>query len=338
MAPRHAAPDMNPSSPVTRPLLIALASVAALGVFSAPASARHERANEVVFVAGQSRIVKGNEATVTIGVRPVGSRCALSVRYNGGARQRGLPTVVASGGVATWMWTVPRTVKSGPARVTASCVGAGRASRTLTVIGGVIPASIRVVKSGWSVRPYPFGGSGVSYGVILANDSPQQDALDVNVLVNFVMSDNRLIGSATTRVSDIAAGFQHALGGELQFPGAAPIARLEVVVQIGRRGPVTHTKPGISQIRVMPSVFEPQWCGSVEGEVQNDTSRALQSFELSTVVLDAEGNVIGGGSGFGAASLPPAARVFFKIENGMRPIPLYKAATALVSVVPTYRT
>jgi hypothetical protein len=34
----------------------------------------------------------------------------------------------------------------------------------------------------------------------------------------------------------------------------------------------------------------------------------------------------------------PAARMFFKISNGMRPIPYYKAATALVSVVPRYRT
>ena len=58
--------------------------------------------------------------------------------------------------------------------------------------------------------------------------------------------------------------------------------------------------------------------------------------ELSTVVLDAEGNVIGGGAGYGGAALPPAARMFFKIENGMRPIPFYKAASALVSVVPTY--
>jgi hypothetical protein len=77
------------------------------------------------------------------------------------------------------------------------------------------------------------------------------------------MSDNRLIGSATSRISDVAAGTDHALGGELQFPGGAPIARLEVVVKIGRQGPATHTKPGISFIRVLPSVFEPEWCGSV---------------------------------------------------------------------------
>ena len=63
--------------------------------------------------------------------------------------------------------------------------------------------------------------------MILANESKTRDAVDVKVLVNFVMDDNRLIGSATTRISDMAAGSEHALGGELTFPGGAPIARLE---------------------------------------------------------------------------------------------------------------
>jgi len=62
---------MNKPSSAKRPLLLAVAILAALGPFSGPAAAQHERAAEVVFVAGQHRIVKGNEATVTIGVRPV---------------------------------------------------------------------------------------------------------------------------------------------------------------------------------------------------------------------------------------------------------------------------
>jgi hypothetical protein len=316
--------------------LLPLALVAAIAV-SAFTSSASGRATAVQFVSGNARVVQGNEATVTIAVRPSGVRCSLSVRYKSGAKQRGLPTVVANSSVATWTWEVPPKVQPGPARVTATCRGAGRATKRLTVIGQVIPPNVTVVKTGWSARPYPFGGTGVSYGVILGNESKKRDALDVNVLVNFVMSDNRLIGSATSRVGDIAAGTQHAVGGELQFPGAAPIARLEVVVKIGRGAPATHTKPGISAVRVAPSIFEPAWCGSVEGEIQNDSpSRNLQAAELSTVVLDADGNIIGGGYGYGGAYLPPAARVFFKIDIGMRPIPFNKAASALVSVVPSY--
>jgi hypothetical protein len=206
------------------------------------------------------------------------------------------------------------------------------------VIGQVIPPKIDVVQSGWSVRTYPYGGSGVSWGVILANTSKTRDAMDVQILCNFVMADNRLIGSMTTRISDIAADSKHATGGELTFPGGAPIARLEIVVKIGKAGPATRTKPGISFVRVLPAPFDPGYAGSVEGEVQNDSpTRTIQFVELATVVFDAGGNIIGGGNGLAAAPLPPAARMFLKIQNGMRPISYAKAASALVSVVPTYQ-
>jgi hypothetical protein len=335
--PRGTPPlHMTATAPTKRFLLLAFAALLVVCVFAGSASGRAEG---IHFVAGQKRIVQGNTMMLSIRVSPANTQCALTVRYKGGDTQNGLPIVTPVGGRATWRWRVPRTVEPGPAKLSVWCPGAGRASRTLTVIGGVIPAKIQVVKSGWSERPYPFGGTGVSYGVILANTSPEQDAQDVTVLVNFVMADNRLIGSATVHVSDIAAGTQHAMGGELQFPGGAPIARLEVVVTIGKRAPATHGKPGLSQIRVMPSIFEPQWAGSIEGEIQNDSpKRTLQSAELSGVILDGAGNVIGGATGYGAASLPPAARVFFKIENGLRPISMSRVASALVSVVPTYRT
>jgi hypothetical protein len=326
---------MTAIAPATRLLLIAVAALTVVAVFAGSASGRAE---SVRFSGGAARVVQGNEVTMTVAVQPAGARCSLSVRYKSGATQKGLRSVVAAGGRASWTWTVPRLVQPGLARVRVSCGGAGSASRTLMVIGQVIPPKIHVVKSGWSVRTYPYGGSGVSYGVILANESNTRDALDVKVLVNFVMEDNRLIGSATVRLAGIAAGTQHALGGELSFPGGAPIARLEVVVEVRKSGPATREKPGISATRVLPSPFEPLWCGSVEGEVQNDhPSKTVESVFLSAVVFDAAGNIIGGGSGYGFASLPPAARMFFKISRGMRPIPLHRAASALVSVVPRYK-
>jgi hypothetical protein len=327
---------MTAAAPTAKGLsLLAFAASLGVAVFAGSASGH---ATSVRFIAGPSRVVQGNEATMTIAVAPGKGRCSLSVRYKSGARQKGLPSVPAASGTATWTWTVPRRVQPGGARATASCP-AGRATKAFTVIGQVLPPKLDVVKSGWSTRPYPFGGTGVSYGVILANRSKTSDALDVSVLVNFVMEDNRLIGSASSHVSDIAAGTEHAVGGELTFPAGAPIARLELTVQIGKTGSVTHTKPGISAIRVLPGTFEPQWCGSVEGEIQNDNPRrTLQFVELSTVVFDASGNIIGGGSGFGLASLPPSARMFMKITSGMGPIPYYKAASAMVSVVPIYKS
>ena len=89
------------------------------------------------------------------------------MRYKSGARQKGLPVLVANASHATWTWEVPRKVQPGPARVTANCRGAGSATKRLTVIGQVLPPNVTVVKTGWSTRAYPYGGTGVSYGVIL---------------------------------------------------------------------------------------------------------------------------------------------------------------------------
>ena len=327
---------MTATAIVKRLLPLALATVVGVAVF---AGAANGRAQGVGFVAGPSRVVQGNPATVAVNVSPAGARCSISVRYKSGAKQKGLKTVTAAGGRASWTWIIPRLVQPGLTRVSVSCSGAGRASRTLMVIGQVLPPKIDVVQTGWSARPYSYGGTGVSWGVILANKSKTQDALDVQVLCNFVMADNRLIGTASARISDIAADRKHVTGGELNFPGGAPIARLEIVVQIGKGGPATHTKPGISFVQLAPSTFEPAWTGEIHGEVQNDDPRkTIQYVELSGVVFDASGNILGGGTGFAVATLPPAARMAMKITNGVRPIPFAKAASALVSVVPKYKT
>jgi hypothetical protein len=313
------------------------ALLAAFGVVLAFAGSATGRASGIRFLDGAHRVVQGNEISMTVSVSPAGVRCSAAVRYRSGKTQN-LPSVTAAGGRASWKWKVERSTSPGPARAYVSCGAAGRASRAFTVIGAVLPPSIHVVKSGWSARAFSAAGTLVSYGVILANDSAQRDALDVKVLVNFVMLDNRLIGSATTRVSDIAAGGQHAMGGELLFPGGAPIARLEVVVVTGGAGPKSTLFPGISSVRVAASPIEPAWAGAVQGEVQNDSpTRSLAQAELSSVVLDADGNVIGGGNAFASAPLPPSARMFFKITTGMRAIPMNRAASALVSVVPTYK-
>jgi hypothetical protein len=327
---------MTATATAKRLLPLALAIGVSVAMFAGAASGR---AQSVAFVAAPERVVQGNPVTIEIYVAPGGARCALSVRYKSGARQKGLKQVAATGGHASWTWTVPAHVQPGLARVTASCAGAGRTSRTLMVIGQVLPPKIDVVQSGYSIRPYPFAGTGVSWGVILANRSKTRDALDVNVICNMVMSDNRLIGTASAHISDIAADSKHAIGGDLTFPGAAPVTRLEIVVQIGKSGPATHLKPGISFVRVMPGSFEPDWAGEIDGEIQNDSpTKTLQSADLSGVVFDSEGNILGGGTGFSFGSLPPAARMVMKISNGLRPIPYYKAASALVSVVPTYKT
>jgi hypothetical protein len=310
--------------------------VGALLAVAATAGSAGGHASSVIVTSAPHRAVQGNRIAFGVAVSPPGARCSIRVRYADGARQRGLGDRVARNGRATWTWRVPRAARPGPATVGVSCGGAGSATRTVMVIGQLLPLKIGVVRTGFSIRPMPFGGTKVSYGVILANESKRENADGVTVLVNFVMADNRLIGSASTRIAQIRVSTQHAVGGDVQFPGAAPIERLEVVVQSESRSPGTRLAPAISSVRVLGSPHEPAWVGSVEGELANDDLRTtLRAARLMAVVLDAEGNILGGGSGYAGASLPPGAREFFKISGGGA-IPVGKAHSAFVSVEPTY--
>jgi hypothetical protein len=324
-----------PARTATTAKRLAFAVVAAL-VFAAPASAHVERAAGVSIGPMPRRVVQGDVLKVSVHTNLPGALCDLTLIFADSRQQPGLKPVAARRGVARWRFHVTGLAAPGRAKLVASC-GLHSATKSLLIVGSVIPARIVVVKDGWSVRQQSVGST-VSYGVVLRNASPKEDALQVYTLVNFVGPDNRLVGSATTTVSGIPAGEQYALGGQLQFTGGVPdIARLEVVVQIGDRAANKLRQPELTNIELAPSVFEPQWLGAVEGEVSNNaTNLVLQNTELSTVVFDAAGNVIGGGSGYAFASLPPAAREFFKIETGLNSIAFSRAASAMVSAVGTY--
>ena len=320
----------------TRHQLVRLAVPAAALVLAAPAAAAVGAAASLQ-VTAPKRVVQGNPIRIEASAR-TGMRCTLAFRYRGGAAQKGLGAATARAGRATWTWDVPRDARPGAAVATVRCAGGGQARRTVMVVGSVIPASITVVKQGFSVRPRRFTGADVSWGVIVKNTSPQSDAIEVTILANLVGPDNKLVGSATVRVPRIAAGREQAAGGDMSFIGVPNVARLEVVAQIRESGPRTTTFPSVSNVRVVPDPFEPgPVVGSVEGELVNDhPGKTLERAQLFTVVLDADGNVLGGQQGYAIASLPPATRQFFKI-NGMRGVWFANAASAYVTVVPTYR-
>ena len=315
---------------------VSILSLIALLAVAATASTAGGRASTVTITAAPHRAVQGNRVAFTAFVSPSGTTCSIRVRYAGGSTQPGLGTRLARNGSVTWSWTIPRTARPGPAAVNIFCGRAGTATRRLMVIGQLLPLKIKVVKTGFSIRPLPYAGTRVSYGVILENESKVENADRVSVLVNFVMADNRLIGSASTSLTQIRAATQHAVGGDVTFPAGAPIERLEVVVQSASRSPAVRRVPAISSVRVVADVYQPAWVGSVEGELANDdTSTTLTSSRLTAVVLDEEGNVLGGGSGYASASLPPGAREFFKITGGSA-IPIERARSAFVSVEPLY--
>jgi hypothetical protein len=328
-----------PSAPASLTRLAAVGALLALAC-SAPAAARTDRADRADGVRvgyASQRVVQGNDANISVVVSPAGVRCALAVRYANGARQKGLAPQTATNGRASWRWQVGLGTATGRARATVSCGRAGKVTRRFMVIGQVIPPRIEVVKKGFSIRAKPYGGTGVSYGLLLQNDSQQFDATKIYVLVNFVMADNHALGTTTTTINAIQAGGTFALGGELTFPGAAPIQRLEVVIQVGGHSRPSLRLPVPANIHVMPDQFDSAWVGSVEGELLNSQAGlVLQNCQLSAVVFDEAGNVLGGGSGYAYATLPPATREVIKMTSGFNDIPIEHAASAMVSMQPTW--
>jgi hypothetical protein len=277
--------------------------------------------------------------TVAVSRARANALCSLSVRYADGAGQQGLQPAPAVGGRASWSWTIPDSAQADLAKLTVACGATSRVSGKLLVVGSLIPPRMSVEKDGFSVRARPSAGSEVSYGLILRNRSPNADALNVHVLVNFVLGDGHLLGSASTTIPLIAAGSSYALGSSLGFPGAAPVARLENVIQVG--GTTRHSghPPALDNVVIEPSTYDQGWVGDVAGElINNDTRLTLQNAQLSAVVFDAAGNVLGGGSGSSYSPLPPGTRILFKLGGGgFGDIPLEKAASVMVSAIPNWQ-
>jgi hypothetical protein len=317
---------------------IAIAAVVA--VLAVPASARSvpNMANGVGFTFVSKKVVQGEDGHVSVRVRPSGSTCTLNVRYQGGTKQPGIGAAVATGGRAAWTWKVPSNVQAGPATATVRCSRAGATSHALMIVGRLVEPKITVVKQGFTTRPNPVIGTKLSYGVILHNGSPSKDAVNVSVQVNFVMGDNNLLGTDTQRIDGIAAGGDYALGRMVNFPAAAPITRLEVVIQVEKYSAPSVHNPTLANMHLVPQIFDTRWLGTIEGEIQNtDASLILQSANLSAVVFDAAGNVIGGGSGFAFQQLPPGARQFIQLASGFDAIPIDRAASAMVSMSSTWK-
>jgi hypothetical protein len=303
-----------------------------LAAFAAVADAR---TSKVLFTRAPATALQGKLTKVAVATKPaVATRCTLVIRYKDGAVER--MTSFSRNGVANWDWRVPEVAQPGRATLTVSCPGAGSVMRLVTVVGTLIPPKIVVADQGFSVRARSTG-SEATFGLMLRNTSPNADALDVYVLINFVMADGQAIGTKTEVIDAIPGGTTFAYGGSLSFPGAAPVARLEIVVKVGDRQRGTLHQPVVQSIGIVPGRRDATWVGEVNGELVNDhPSLNVSRTKLSTVVFDANGSIIGGGSGNANALLPPGTREVFVITSGVDAIPWGRAARAVVSTFATY--
>ena len=320
---------------VRKPIAIVAAAAAVLVGLAAFAAGADARISKITFTRAPATALQGKLVRIAVVTKPaVRTRCTLVVRYQDGAVER--LVVFARKGVANWDWRVPEVAQPGRASLSASCAGAGSVTRLTTVVGTLIPPKIVVADQGFSVRAKSTG-SEVSFGLMLRNSSPNADALNIYVLVNFVMADGQAIGTKTEVIDAIPAGTTYSYGDSLNFPGTAPVARLEIVVKVGGRQRRLVRQPIVQSIGIVPGRRDATWVGEVNGELVNDhASLNVSRTKLSTVVFDASGVIIGGGRGDATALLPPGTRQVFTITSGVDAIPWARAARAVVSTYATY--
>ena len=137
----------------------------------------------------------------------------------------------------------PRKSETRVAPATVTCGKAGKVARSFAVVGPpTAPARIVVQKNGFSQRVF-FSSRKVSYGIELSNPSPENDALEVDVLVNFLDATNRVVDTDTTNVDAVGAGTIFYLGGSTTIPDGSQVSKIEIVTRIGGQQPKKKLGP-----------------------------------------------------------------------------------------------
>lgn len=318
-----------------RARLIILVALAGLSL-TATAAGSLDLAESLRFGFVPQRTFQGQPASLSVVVSPTGTRCTASIRYADRSLQT-LPAVTSRAGKAAWKWTIPAKTKLGSATATVSCGKAGKIARTFKVVGPpTAPARVVIQKNGFSQRVY-FTTRKVSYGVELSNPSPENDALDVSVLVNFLDATNRVVDTDTTEIDAIGAGTVFYLGGSTSIPDSSQVSKIEIVTRIGGQQPKRKLGPGYADILVQAAKSDPAWTGAVVGQILNDhPTMLLKRTSISAVVYDSAGNVIGGSTGRNSDELLPGVRAYFQSATGADAIPFDRVGSASVSMLGVY--
>jgi hypothetical protein len=196
---------------------------------------------------------------------------------------------------------------------------------------------ITVENSGFTQRPRRFSpGSDVSYGLVIRNARAQSDATGVTLLVNFVDETNRVLGTAHDRLSRLPASTTFSFGGVQPLPTQDQVTRIEVVIGATSDTREPAIPPLVSDVIIAPRTYEP-YVDSVRGQLLNRRPSAMRAGTVGVIILNVEGLIIGGGSGYASGPLSYGAREAFSVSSSFGPIPYEKAAAAVVSVVPSYQ-
>lgn len=160
-------------------------------------------------------------------------------------------------------------------------------------------ADVVVEKSGAGQGEY----DSASYGLVLRNRSADQDAVNVEVLVNLVAQDGTIAASETEYINVIPAKTRYYAGGSTSLESGTKLKNVDASVSIERSEDAELALPEVSNARLTRDEFGG---ATFRGQVRNPFTEPLSSFaKISIVAFDAEGRVVGGGFTFPDADIPP---------------------------------
>jgi hypothetical protein len=319
-----------------RTLTLAIVVVAAC-TLSASAGAG---ARNVGFSGLPSQVYEGQTTTFTVDLGSnARANCTLTIHYAG----KRIDTIAhtSQNGHASWRIRIPA-VPPGVARLRATCAGLGSATGQVLVQWALQTPQLSVTKRGFiETFDSPTSTGTVSYGLAIHNERIRFDATDVEFLVNFVDANNRVLGTDHVGIDRIPAGTTVYRGAQIgvQYDQSDLVTRLEIVlVKATSSQKVVSTPVLISDIQLVPGGNGNLEIDQVRGQLLNQSKLQLTGADLGIIILDAAGNVIGGGTGSGGGPLSQGAREFFSSCCSYSKIPLANAVSVLISAVPSYDT
>jgi hypothetical protein len=313
----------------SRKLLLALPFLAALAVVSG-ASAH----TSGITIRGLTKpVYTGQTIGLHVVVRPGSDHCSFSISYAGGKVQKLGDRLVGPSGT-TWSFRIPA-VPAGVARATLICAELGRSTSTFRVKVALQAPKIDTVRTGFTQRMNERAGtSDVCFGLELHNARARADATNLAVLVNLVDADNRVVASDHLRLTRIPAGGTFYTGDQIHM-GLFPVARVEVVAVEARSEAIQPaTPPLISDILITQD--RTGGVATVYGQLLNQSPLSIQGGELGTILVNVDGNIIGGARGIVHGPVSRGARELFSTSGLLSAVPFASATQALVSIVPRY--
>jgi hypothetical protein len=234
---------------------------------------------------------------------PRGARCLPKLFPPGGAASTVLPRhALPAAGNSTWRRRLPAGAKPGRWSLRVSCSpGKLRAAASFIVSVPLRPADVVVDQSGFNAET---SGSTTSAdcGLVLENRSPDSDARNVTVKVDFTDSLGAAVATTTTGVAVVPAGQTFNASCSVIANGTLSIASMKVAISIGKSVARKTQLPAVTDVMVTaPDESRKQM---VTGRFTNPYAFALtDQATIQAVFFDAAGHVIGGdqeGAGAGA--------------------------------------